>query len=595
MNSTSRNCVFFILLLAVGVILIFIRYDQLRKEHLNFNMLSQRSAIDSTISTYRLLSDTIFSEIINTDEILQQVSSIINSSDDLRDFHRGMLYRKLAPLYDRLREKNVRQLHFHAPNGTSILRFHAPKRSGDSLSDVRPSVEIANTELREVHGYESGRVFHGFRHIYPLIFNGNHIGSVEVSSSFFHIQNKLQQLEQTNQTTLEFMLYKPDCWHKLFTDLRAFHPPSILHPDYVKESAGLISYQCMDKTEDSHLSAEIKEKLSQNNDLRKKLELKQNCSFSLTYNYATYSVIFHSVKNIVGKHAAYIVAITPDPFIAGIRSNALQLFSVYSLLLTALFIFKLRMITLNAKQQQHTSFLQNISDNMGIGMYVTNNKGIITFANTAATKLLGYDKKDLVGQHAHRLFHLPLTPDSNTCICKEVLSDGINFHSEDIVFWSRNAGGFPVEAVCSPLYDKKKIVGVTTVFQDISERLLQKQKLKDTQEKLQKLALLDGLTAIPNRRNFDIRAQEAWRSALRHRQALGVLIIDIDHFKLYNDHYGHLQGDKSLIRVATLLKQACKRPGDFVARYGGEEFVALLPDTNTHDCYQVGKRMLSMI
>lgn len=313
------------------------------------------------------------------------------------------------------------------------------------------------------------------------------------------------------------------------------------------------------------------------------------------YNYATYSVVFHSIKNIEGNHAAYIVAITPEPFLAEIRSNALQLFSIYIFLLSALYILRLRFVSLLTKQQQHAGFLQNISDNMGIGLYSTNKKGIITFANTAAIALLGYDKKDLIGQHAHNLFHIPLANNTDNCFCDQILSAGAKVHTDHVVFWSSNANAFPVEVVCTPLYDKKNIVGTATVFQDISKRLHQEQKLMDAQEKLRKIALQDGLTGIPNRRSFDQRSQKIWRSAMRRSQPLGLLMIDIDHFKLYNDHYGHQKGDDCLTRIAKLLEQACKRPDDFVARYGGEEFVVLLPNTNTQDCSQIGKRMLAML
>jgi diguanylate cyclase (GGDEF)-like protein len=96
---------------------------------------------------------------------------------------------------------------------------------------------------------------------------------------------------------------------------------------------------------------------------------------------------------------------------------------------------------------------------------------------------------------------------------------------------------------------------------------------------LEKLAWIDGLTGISNRRLFDKRYFAACRYALRNKRVISLMLIDIDFFKQYNDHYGHGQGDVVLKQVAQALKKGASRPLDFVARYGGEEFVILLTDS----------------
>lgn len=96
---------------------------------------------------------------------------------------------------------------------------------------------------------------------------------------------------------------------------------------------------------------------------------------------------------------------------------------------------------------------------------------------------------------------------------------------------------------------------------------------------LLRLSQLDGMTEIANRRYFDECILIEMKRAVRNQQALSVVMIDIDHFKLYNDTYGHLQGDDCLRKIAHILKGQKRRPADFVARYGGEEFVLLLPET----------------
>lgn len=97
---------------------------------------------------------------------------------------------------------------------------------------------------------------------------------------------------------------------------------------------------------------------------------------------------------------------------------------------------------------------------------------------------------------------------------------------------------------------------------------------------LAQLASRDGLTGLANRRSFDERLDSEWRRAQRLQQPLALLMLDVDHFKLYNDTYGHLGGDDCLRRVSAAIGQHAARPGDLAARYGGEEFAVILPNTD---------------
>jgi diguanylate cyclase (GGDEF)-like protein len=97
---------------------------------------------------------------------------------------------------------------------------------------------------------------------------------------------------------------------------------------------------------------------------------------------------------------------------------------------------------------------------------------------------------------------------------------------------------------------------------------------------IERLGMMDALTELPNRRGFDKQIQSEWNRAKREKTPISVMIIDIDKFKVYNDTYGHAQGDVVLQYVAKAYKSTLKRPADYVARWGGEEFVILLPNTD---------------
>lgn len=107
--------------------------------------------------------------------------------------------------------------------------------------------------------------------------------------------------------------------------------------------------------------------------------------------------------------------------------------------------------------------------------------------------------------------------------------------------------------------------------------------LKIQADALRELASVDGLTGIPNRRRFDERLQVEWRACRRTELPLSIIMIDVDHFKKYNDHYGHLEGDLCLKIVAQALRGDQWRPRDIASRYGGEEFICLMPEASLED------------
>ncbi len=100
-------------------------------------------------------------------------------------------------------------------------------------------------------------------------------------------------------------------------------------------------------------------------------------------------------------------------------------------------------------------------------------------------------------------------------------------------------------------------------------------------QQLQKLALTDSLTKVANRLRFDRYLSQEWKRLMREKAPLGLIICDVDYFKLYNDRYGHQSGDSCLEQVAQAIHRAVKRPADLVARYGGEEFAIILPHTDS--------------
>lgn len=129
----------------------------------------------------------------------------------------------------------------------------------------------------------------------------------------------------------------------------------------------------------------------------------------------------------------------------------------------------------------------------------------------------------------------------------------------------------------------------------VSARVKTQLGFRQALAQLREIATHDGLTGLHNRRCFDERFKQEWQRARRTGGTLALLIIDIDDFKKYNDHFGHLQGDVCLRTVANLLLENSQRSSDFVARYGGEEFVVLLPDTSEEGALSVAQALIAAI
>jgi len=151
----------------------------------------------------------------------------------------------------------------------------------------------------------------------------------------------------------------------------------------------------------------------------------------------------------------------------------------------------------------------------------------------------------------------------------------------DVVHVSRDANG-EVDSLIGFMFD-------------ISERKKAEEKLINLQRELEALSFKDSLTGVFNRRKFEATLDIEWASARRSGQPLSLIVVDVDHFKQYNDHYGHVGGDDCLKRIAQSLSLAVTRPRDLVARIGGEEFVVLLPESDANAVQRVAERCKGLV
>ncbi len=186
-----------------------------------------------SVSMYGLAMDTFYTESVSRPEVLRLFAEAATASSERQERLRGELLAVLGPSYQALQRRNVRQLHFHLPDGRSFVRFHQPDKFGDPLFDARPSVRIANTEKRIVQGFETGKVVSGFRYVYPLHHAGRHIGSVESSVTFAAIRSAMKEIVPDREFSL--VMLRGAVSEKLFSGQEKLYDTAAIHPGFVVE------------------------------------------------------------------------------------------------------------------------------------------------------------------------------------------------------------------------------------------------------------------------------------------------------------------------------------------------------------------------
>jgi len=177
-------------------------------------------------------------------------------------------------------------------------------------------------------------------------------------------------------------------------------------------------------------------------------------------------------------------------------------------------------------------------------------------------------------------------------VCRELKNDPDTRNSAILVVTGHNNDIMEIAALEAGAVD---FIGKPVNGPIVQARVQTHLTLQMQSAKLRQLAHHDGLTGLFNRRYFDESLEAECRRHRRQNQTLGLAFIDIDNFKLYNDHYGHLLGDDTLKLVATALNTAARRPGEVVARYGGEEFAAILPNVSRDDLQAFGMRLCDQV
>jgi diguanylate cyclase (GGDEF)-like protein/PAS domain S-box-containing protein len=225
------------------------------------------------------------------------------------------------------------------------------------------------------------------------------------------------------------------------------------------------------------------------------------------------------------------------------------------------------------------------------GILLVNLEGNVMYASPAVTEILGWEPEETLGLSYREALH-PEDISLGQTVFREAREG-----REPEMFQFRclkKDGNYLWMEASLRLYRELsagEAIGFVVVMRDISLRKAAEEELQRAFRMVEVLASIDGLTGIANRRRFDEALQSEWRRAQRDRTPCSVLLMDADHFKNYNDIYGHISGDRCLRQIAETAAQVLQRPADLISRYGGEEFAVILPDTSFEGAMEIGEQI----
>lgn len=213
---------------------------------------------------------------------------------------------------------------------------------------------------------------------------------------------------------------------------------------------------------------------------------------------------------------------------------------------------------------------------------------VMHYASPSTFRVLGWKPEEMIGKAA-KDFILPEDMPVLAAAIVRIFSPGVQTETATVRMRKKDGSLAWMEMNARLVRDSStgEPREFVTVMRDITER-------KILEDRLAALSLTDGLTGLPNRRAFDEALDREWKRTLREGSQISLLLLDIDHFKEFNDRYGHQVGDDCLRAVSASLKEAV-RATDIIARYGGEEIVVILPSTDTAGAVEVAEKMRSAI
>jgi len=316
----------------------FTYYREFQREEyfLNQELIQLNKQLTNIINSYDIISEIIYRKDIDNAEIKSILYNALYDKKN-RDIYRAELIDKLEADYNKLNEYRIRQLHFHFKDGTSFLRMHRPDKYGDSLFEVRKTVKTANLEKKKVVGFEEGRIFNGYRYVYPLSYNNHHIGTVEISVSFLAAAEMLKE----DFSKIGTLLIKDEIIEeKVFKEENSNYQKCCSIENYSFDKGFLEIFN-----DQEVINRDFMREFNKKNteEINKKLETGSDFFVADKIDGKYYTASFINIENFNQESAAYFVSYSESKILEYFRSNfwLKVIILTASTILTTYLVFKL--------------------------------------------------------------------------------------------------------------------------------------------------------------------------------------------------------------------------------------------------------------
>ncbi|QOP41848.1 sensor domain-containing diguanylate cyclase [Sulfurimonas marina] len=302
-------------------------------------LLTTKATYNGVINTYEVAGQKDFNFLLHNDRAMSLLHSFKNSkSEKERNLLRGKLYRALYKSYDVMKSMDVRQFHLHTIDGKSLLRMNMPCENGDSIIDLRKSIQIVNREHKQVIGFEGGRLFSGYRYVFPIIDKGEYLGSAEFSIAFEGIEAKLSKLLPNSVFAL--IVTKHESYDKVFQWHRGLISVSDFDKNYYIENPKVSAIT--KRNSENKLVTRLTELVKKSPHFYEQLQQHKDFSIYIVEKGKGYAVNFISFINTDQKHAGYLISFNLQNEILDIQkdycSYKLMAFVISAVVFILLFI-----------------------------------------------------------------------------------------------------------------------------------------------------------------------------------------------------------------------------------------------------------------
>jgi diguanylate cyclase (GGDEF)-like protein/PAS domain S-box-containing protein len=464
---------------------IYRNYSAEVQQRLGFHSAQLDTGFGTLVDSYRQVIEVVLRQSIDRPEIVDLVAQANGADPDVQRRLRGRLYRALYPVYQLLREHDIRVLQFVLADGRSLLRFNRPDLFDDPIAADRPLLAEVLSSGQAGQAFENGRVYPGFRYAFPLRQDGRLVGVADFSAAFDALHRVLVSRRDAGEVFHQFLIRRDlmravahRSAHSLFRD-------TAINPAFVTEDEISTRRDLTWIPELPQYVEAMEVALGDNATVRAMVDAGVGGSvYQCLADSGCYAVSLEPVRDSRTRTAAYILAYRPAPSLWSMRNQHLLMFAAGSLLLLGGGTALRRWL---ASRQR----LQTISENMAEGMYVMDVDGRILYANKAASAMLGYDAEALLGRVAHDLFHVHTDQpgdDRAACPIRGIPMRGGTYESDNEIFRRADGDELRVSVTSSPLREEGAVTGSIVLFRDISDEHRTRARLQQTDTAFRNLA-----------------------------------------------------------------------------------------------------------